>query len=584
MALFGKKKSTKKEISPNKKMEHPKILLIDMDKDLYNLLEKENFNVQKGTLGKKYKTSIEIEEAVFTQELPNLEEQEIIIIDNSLPMSEILAEDKESEKEIRAERFIWMSQKGQNYFNPRPLVGFMLTNSFAKIFEAGGIIITFASEKYEEDYITFKEKYGHINPRSMEESTHDNFDFLPFHISSENNFRRDIFLEPNIFEKTFRRYLDSLESEITFNLDKNDYILAKDKFGEPVSFVRVISTKENSTGFFFVLPLSSNRNKIIIELMTEVLPSLHPNIFPDIANFKWIDKEDYLSPTIKKFVNDKKTVRKEFKNKIKEINDKIHVEKQKYDFLYGILLPNSFDDTLVKNIAIIFLKFGYKNIKCPDDDIQGNKQEDIQIRDNIPILIEAKGISGKPSESDCQQVLKYIRRRQREENRGDIHGIFIVNHQRNIEPLERDTPFTKAQIGDSENSHYSLLSTWTLFKAFLSFERGELSFEDIDYCIRKPGLIKFLPRDWEQIGQVVRVFPQQNAIGINIVEKKLVVGDCIGYVHDGSYITKKIESMQIGGKKVSEGYPNQDIGIIINQSINKKFNKTIIYKVTSSNP
>lgn len=583
--LFEKNKSNKnKKESLNEKelMESPKILLIDMEEDCYQLFKQNGFNVSKGTLGKKYTTSTRTEEVLFTQYLPNLEEQDIIIIDASEPRSEILPDDRELEKETSAERFVWISPEGQNYFNPRPLVGFMYKDSFSKILKIGCIIITFNSREYHEKYSTFQKKNGSVVPYSLKEKTHTNFDFLPFYVNSKNNNRNEIFLEHGIFERTFRRYQDSLKSELTFNLSENDYILAKDRFGEPVSFVKFILNKDNSpSGFLYVLPLSSKRNKMLIELMREILPSIHSNIFPDIANFKWLNKEEYLLPSIKKLTDDKRSAEKELKNKIKEIEGNINSEKQKYGFLYGILLPDSFDDKLVKNLLTLFSKFGYKDLKCPDDDIEGNKQEYIQIKDNNPILIEVKGISGKPSESNCQQVLKYMIRRQKEENRQDIHGMFIVNHQRNIEPLEREDPFTQPQIDDSRNSHYSLLSTWTLFKAFLAFERGELTFEDIDYCMRKPGLIEFLPKNWEEIGEVERVFPQQSVIGVKIDKNKLKVEDYIGYIHNDKYIIKKIKSIKIEGNEVNEGYPNQDIGIKIDESVDNSFKKKVIYKVTS---
>lgn len=587
LALFEKNKSEKKEDIPNEKiMNHPRVLLIDMDTDLYDSLKKKGFNVKKGTLGKKYKTSTKSEEVQFTHYLPNLVEQDVIVIDPSVPSLESLSNSDVLEEESSANRTVWVSPQGQNYFDPRPLIGGVFSSSFYKILEVGGIIITFASYKYDEQFYTLQENHGVIDPYSLEDNKYNNFDFLNHAtVFSENNRRSDIFLEHSVFERTLKRYQEGLRSELTFNLKETDFVLAKDRFGKAVAFVRLISVEENLAGLLIVLPLSSKRNEILIELMTEVLPSIHPNIFPDIANFRWINKEDYMMPSIKKLVNDKKITEEKFENKIKEIEDKIQTKKQNYNFLYGILLPDSFDDKLVKNLAKIFSRIGYNNVICPDDHIKGNKQEDLQIRHNInqkPILIEAKGISGKPSEKDCQQVLKYIIRRQREEKR-DMHGIFIVNNQRNIEPLERDNPFTKAQIDDAENSHYSLLSTWTLFKAFISFERGELNFEDIDYCLSQPGLIKFLPKDWKQIGQVVRIFPEQNVIGIKIDENKLAVGDYIGFIQDDRYLTKKIESMEVDGNKVSEGYPNQDIGIKINAPVDKKFNKTIIYKVNRGN-
>jgi hypothetical protein len=46
-----------------------------------------------------------------------------------------------------------------------------------------------------------------------------------------------------------------------------------------------------------------------------------------------------------------------------------------------------------------------------------------------------------------------------------VHGVSIINHQRNLPGLERDNVnvFSGAQVKDAENQDVTLVSTWDLF-------------------------------------------------------------------------------------------------------------------------
>lgn len=56
----------------------------------------------------------------------------------------------------------------------------------------------------------------------------------------------------------------------------------------------------------------------------------------------------------------------------------------------------------------------------------------------VPELVEIKGIRGKPKEANSLQVTKYLAPRMREWGRTDLHGLTIINHQRNLPGLERE--------------------------------------------------------------------------------------------------------------------------------------------------
>src|SRR5206468_3493884 len=96
-----------------------------------------------------------------------------------------------------------------------------------------------------------------------------------------------------------------------------------------------------------------------------------------------------------------------------------------------------------------------------------NKQEDLQVQDRSPaLLVEVKGLAGQPTESDTLQVTKYIMRRMKQWGRTDVHGMSLVNHQRNMPALDRDheNVFTAQQVQDAEHNGTGLMTTWELFR------------------------------------------------------------------------------------------------------------------------
>lgn len=71
-----------------KPIKHPKILLLDLEKDIETRLKGEGFNVSWGSFGSPYKVqkASGYQKVLVSPTLPNHEEQEIVIVDlNSKP-------------------------------------------------------------------------------------------------------------------------------------------------------------------------------------------------------------------------------------------------------------------------------------------------------------------------------------------------------------------------------------------------------------------------------------------------------------------------------------------------------------------
>ena len=82
------------------------------------------------------------------------------------------------------------------------------------------------------------------------------------------------------------------------------------------------------------------------------------------------------------------------------------------------------------------------------DGIEDVLREDIQVYDGEDLLIvEVKGIGGTSTDAECSQVAKHRRRREKENRDKNVIPIYIVNHQRYINPKSRENPpFSRDQI------------------------------------------------------------------------------------------------------------------------------------------
>ena len=235
----------------------------------------------------------------------------------------------------------------------------------------------------------------------------------------------------------FRKIINDATYEAAFEpsyrLTKNWLPLLKNKFGGCIGGLIV---PENSKGRILVLPQLSKKSEIILKLLRELIPDISPHLFPHIEGLRWVERDEYELDSIIKYKNEKILVRQRAEKELEELDKKIAKEREEYGFLHGIITQTG--QELVLSIKSCLEFIGFKNIVDVDKQICNQntkklKQEDLQIHDASPtLLVEIKGLSSLPREADIIQVTKYVNRRMREWGRQDVHGVSIINHQRNI--------------------------------------------------------------------------------------------------------------------------------------------------------
>jgi len=254
-----------------------------------------------------------------------------------------------------------------------------------------------------------------------------------------------------------------------------------------------------------------------------------------------------------------------------ELDQQIDAERERLSFLHAILRATG--DSLVENLVQTLRFIGFEDVQIADQ-AGRKKQEDIQIWDNNqPILIEVKGLSGLPSEADCQQILKYIVRRQRELDRTDVKGVFIVNHQRHVPGLERDAAFTSQQINDAIHNEYALATTWDLFQAIVKVMKGLLECADIQTALAsKAGQVEYIPRNYQEIGKIEHYYPEAHAVLAKLFDgEELRIGDTVGFLSEDQQFEQAVESLELDKEPVEVVRSGVEFGILVDRPVDKSF-------------
>jgi hypothetical protein len=447
-------------------------------------------------------------------------------------------------------------------------------NAFDRIFDHGGLFVIFAQPSLRQDLAL-----AHVSHSPFDQGLSikskinaDNWSFLP--ILSSLRIESDFGQEINVLEQDtqlsrfLRKTVRDARYNATFNpmsgIEKNWKTILSNKFEKCVGGLIV---PEDSRGRVLILPQISKKPNAIVTLLREVLPDISPHLFPHIEGSQWVEREEYELDSVLKYRAKKIEVQQRAKRELDELEKKILEERDKQGFLHGIITKTGTD--LVESVKSCLESIGFRQIidvdkQIREQDTKAPKQEDLQVHDKSPtLLIEIKGISGLPHESDMIQVVKYVPRRMKEWHRVDVRGVSIINHQRNVPALERANQniFTGQQVEDAENHDITILTTWDLF-----------------LLIR--GRMPRLPTIYTPIGEIVKYWEKPCAVGVQISENKLQKGERIGYVTPEGYLEEEVLSLQVENKEVDEVFPGQLVGIKTKYPKNLLRRGTIVCAVT----
>lgn len=326
-------------------------------------------------------------------------------------------------------------------------------------------------------------------------------------------------------------------------------------------------TPKDSKGRILILPQLSKKAEAIVTLLREVLPDVSPHLFPYLEGARWVERDEYELYSALKYKAEKIKIQQRTKRELEELDKKITEEREKLGFLHEIIAKTGSD--LVIGVKLCLKFIGFKQILNVDEQIQSQsssaqKQEDLQVHDISPtLLLEVKGLSGLPRESDTIQVIKYVSRRMKEWNRADVHGMSIINHQRSMPALERDNNnvFTVQQIDDAKNHNFTLLTTWDLFLLIKGMLKWGWNSKTIRELFYRSGRMSRIPTIYRPIGKVVKYWKKPGVVGVQISGNILHKNERIGYAIPEGYLEEEVLSLQVENQDVEEVVPGQLGGI-----------------------
>ncbi len=268
-------------------------------------------------------------------------------------------------------------------------------------------------------------------------------------------------------------------------------------------------------------------------------------------------------------------VLKMMRSELKEQCLKIIFAGEKYKQKYGWVEVTGQDlltetgGKLVEAVCTYFKWLGFTDVIS----IDGSEEilrEDIQItEDNKLYIIEVKGIGGTSTDAECAQVAKHRRRRERENRDKEIIPIYIVNHQRYMNPLLRQNPpFSDNQIEYAESDERGLLTTWQLYNQNKLIEAGIFTKEETRDSLDEWGLISLIPKRLKRVGIFEEYFKKPKAGILKLNNSEIKVGDEIYGQKGGKWIRTKITSLQLDDKNV-DSVQNGEAGIATETELEK---------------
>lgn len=324
--------------------------------------------------------------------------------------------------------------------------------------------------------------------------------------------------------------------------DKHFISLLSNESGECVSYAYYYSDDFVK----FVLPQVEDKVGLLKDLFEKVLFRLFSSYFPDVEARNWIHNESYQLFEEIEIQHKIEAKREEYKQEIKKLEEEATAVREKNLPLKQLLTESG--STLVYAVKSFLEWLGFENVIDKDETLVDGelKEEDLCFEyEGKHIFIEVKGISGTSTDAECSQVDKIVNRRMRELKTTDVHGVYVVNHQRNVEPLKRQMPpFNRNQIKDAENMLRTLVYTTQLFVLYSDIENGYITKGLARQALLHVGLADFHSH-LSSLGVPYDYFQNDSVICLELHDSQVSIGDTL-FIKDSlqRLVGLKVESLQ----------------------------------------
>lgn len=340
--------------------------------------------------------------------------------------------------------------------------------------------------------------------------------------------------------------------------------LLKNEDDECISYVYY--TDEGSAKFVF--PQLVDKASFIKDLFENFIFIELSDFFPDVEAKRWIHQPVYYLPEEKKIRDIISEKKKQFEFEISELEKQAEEISKKEEFYKQLLTGTG--TQLVHAVKKFLEWLGFTDVVDKDDAIEDGeiKEEDLYFKyEGQLMLLEIKGINGTSTDAECSQVDKIVSRRMKQLKTTEVHGVYIVNNQKNIEPLSRQIPpFNENQISDAENQDRTLIYTAQLFALFSDIDKGYITKESARSCFLQKGLANF-HFEKTPLGVPYDYYPKNKIICIELTGVQVSVGNMLYYKDElNRLVACKVESIQ-QNKKPLESAASGRVGIKIDHKV-----------------
>lgn len=550
------------------KYNEPQVCVINNSEIAEKLQEK--YIVAEGNLGilKQIKYSSYKNERFVNLEydlISNLHEYKVVVIDlQSRNITKMCSED---EVPYGLKNMFQIDYPAQE-FDPTPLVMNQIPNRMSK----ECLRIIFCGSRYTERY-KLVEILGQGQVGYPEEFVEDIYCTIGAVVNNREG--KKIKAKDYKLAQTIAKYVVGYKA--VFSLPTH-WDTAEQEYVQDEDYVPLISNQEDEvisyfgykeTGYELLLPLCRDKEKLIDELFSQVLPEILPDIFSESKEFQWINGKDFTPKEILEYEKKKEKLERKYKEELLEIEKQEKAVYEKYQFLNDLLTQTG--DELVYAVCKYLEWLGYSDVRKMDGQ-EEILREDIQVCDDSNLfIIEVKGIGGTSTDAECSQIAKHRRKREKENRDKNIIPIYIVNHQRYKKPQLRDNPpFSNNQIDYAESDERGLLTTWQLYQQFHLIEDGIFTKDETRQAMKKIGLITLLPENFCSIGKVVEYYNKPKACILNIQDVEIKRGDYIWANKEDVWKKGKICSLQVNDKDVANAQ-NGEVGLVLDIELAKGY-------------
>lgn len=588
---------------------HPKILCIDFPAEIIKKIKECNFNVTEGSFGRLFRVTKSSSVFPILQKKGDIPldvlEKEVVFINLTI-LNEHFRTTVSEETEVPVGITYMVQKADKGIINPRPLsIGFF-KEKCTKILDEGGAVIIFSDSEIQCDYAS-----GHYGKLPYGKTFHpkdnhhcSNWDFLPDFLTIfpiENSHGSECRIDSSIEcvprENQFWTFLANHVSSFSYscsfpnfhavaNDHQDQFPIIQNKFGVPVGGV-IMAGKEKK-GIMILLPGNPISSEICLDLLKNTLPDLSPHLFPGSKGSSWVFREEYELAVIVKLKKKIKEKEQEVEDAISKLKQEVSSKRDEFSFLTGLLIEHG--DKLVQSAKKTLEFLGFTNVIDVDEEINqgrrdGPKGEDLQIlEDGLPtLLIEVKGISGKPSEEDALTVQKYLFPESQRTQNVNICGLSLINHQKHLPPADREIQhvFTSRTVENAIGHKIGLLTTFSLWKLTRNFIHLSWNPAQIKPLFYKKGHFQVFPEHYEYLGEISKVWPQQrNIIGMEISNGTIAQGDKLALEYPLDFIEATIHSLEVNDLKVDKVTKGDKVGIEISSEIDRKIEKGIkVYRL-----